>query len=72
MWPTTLGRGLRWLPEQASTVAAQVDALFLFLVAVTVVFAGLIFVLVFVFALKFRRRTEEVRCEWVFRGRVLH
>jgi cytochrome c oxidase subunit II len=61
MWPTTLGRGLRWLPEQASTVAGQVDALFFFLVAVTFVFSGLIFVLVLLFALKFRRRAEDER-----------
>jgi cytochrome c oxidase subunit 2 len=61
MWPTTLGRGLRWLPQQASTVAGQVDALFLFLVVVTIFFSGLIFVLVFFFALKFRRRADEER-----------
>ncbi len=61
MWPITLGRGLRWLPEEASTVAGQVDALFLFLVAVTVCFAGLIFVLVFLFALRYRRRSDDDR-----------
>ena len=61
MWPTTIGRGLSWLPQQASTVAGQVDALFLFLVTVTVLFSGLIFVLVIFFALKFRRRAEDER-----------
>jgi len=61
MWPTALSQGLRWFPEQASTVAGQVDALFLFLVAVSVFFAGLIFLLVFVFALRYRRRAEDER-----------
>jgi len=60
MWPTVT-QGLRWIPEQASTVASQVDALFLFLVAVSVFFAGLIFLLVFVFALKYRRKSEDER-----------
>ena len=61
MWPSTLGKGFRLFPEQASTVAGQVDALFLFLVAVSVFFAGLIFALIFLFVLKYRRRTEEER-----------
>jgi cytochrome c oxidase subunit II len=60
MWPTLI-QGLRLLPEQASTVAAQVDALFLFLVAVTAFFSGLIFLLVAVFAWKYRRRSEGER-----------
>ena len=61
MWPTSLQSVFRWFPEQASTVAGQVDALFLFLVAVTVVFSGLIFFLVFVFVVKFRRKAEDER-----------
>jgi cytochrome c oxidase subunit 2 len=60
MWPQVT-QALRLIPEQASTVAGQVDALFLFLVAVTVFFAGLIFLLVAVFALKYRRRSEAER-----------
>jgi len=60
MWPQ-LPQSLRLLPEQASTVAGQVDALFLFLVAVTVFFSGLIFLLVLVFAIKYRRRSEAER-----------
>lgn len=60
MWPTVT-QGLRWLPEQASTVASQVDALFFFLVAVSVFFAGVIFLLVAVFAMKYRRKTEDER-----------
>ncbi|MCO5060775.1 MAG: hypothetical protein M9963_02045 [Kiritimatiellae bacterium] len=44
------------LPEQASTVAGQVDAIYLFLVAVSIfcmIFAGL---LVLVFSIRYRRR----------------
>jgi cytochrome c oxidase subunit 2 len=53
--------GVRFLPERASTMAGQVDALLLFLVAVSVFFAGLIFVLVTVFAIKYRRRSADER-----------
>jgi cytochrome c oxidase subunit 2 len=60
MWPQ-VPHALRFLPEQASTVAGQVDALFFFLVAVTVFFSGLIFLLVLVFALKYRRRSDADR-----------
>jgi len=60
MWPQ-VPQALRLLPEQASTVASQVDALFLFLVAVTAFFSGLIFLLVVVFTIKYRRRSEAER-----------
>lgn len=60
MWPQVT-QALRFLPEQASSIAGQVDALFFFLVAVAAFFAGLIFLLVTVFALKYRRRTEGER-----------
>jgi cytochrome c oxidase subunit II len=45
-------------PEQASTVAGRVDALYAFLVGVSVFFAGLIFLLILIFAVKYRRRSE--------------
>ena len=45
-----------FFPEAASQQAAQVDALYFFLVAVTAFFTALIAVLVVVFAVKFRRR----------------
>ena len=45
-------------PAQASSVAARVDALFLFLVLVSTFFATLIFVLVLYFAIRYRRRSE--------------
>ena len=63
--------GLRWLPERASTLAGQVDALFFFLVAVSLFFAGLIFVLVAVFALKYRRRSEDERPKAIHGSLVL-
>jgi cytochrome c oxidase subunit II len=70
MWPQ-LTHALRLLPEQASTVAGQVDALFLFLVAVTVFFTGVIFLLVTVFALKYRRRSADERPKAIHGSLVL-
>ncbi len=46
-------------PEQASTMAAQVDALFLFLLVVSGFVALLIAALVIVFAVKYRRRLDS-------------
>lgn len=46
------------LPEQASTVAGQIDALYVFLVAISVFFTILTAVLVVLFAIKYRRRSE--------------
>jgi cytochrome c oxidase subunit 2 len=48
-------------PKQASTLAARVDALFYFLVAVTIFFVALIFVTIVFFAVKYRRRAEDER-----------
>ena len=53
--------GFPLFPEQASTVAGRVDALFLFLVAVSGFFSALIFLLVAYFAIRYRRRSVE---EW--------
>lgn len=46
------------LPEQASSVAAEVDAIYLFLVAISVLFTLLAAGLVLVFGVKFRRRPD--------------
>ncbi|MFQ5737674.1 MAG: cytochrome c oxidase subunit II [Acidobacteriota bacterium] len=46
------------LPEQASTLAGQVDDLYFFLIAVSLFFSVLIFGLVAYFAIKYRRRSE--------------
>jgi cytochrome c oxidase subunit 2 len=53
--------GLPLFPDGASTTAAQVDALYFFLVALSVFFSVLIFSCVFVFAIRFRRRSETER-----------
>jgi cytochrome c oxidase subunit II len=44
-------------PVRASTIASGVDHLFFYLIAVALVFSTLIFVLVFYFAIRYRRRT---------------
>src|SRR3954454_6366599 len=48
---------LQFFPEQASTLAPEVDHLFYFLVAVTIFFTLLIFGAILVLALKYRRRS---------------
>jgi cytochrome c oxidase subunit 2 len=51
----------RLLPEQASTMAARVDTLLYFLFGVAAFFASLICVLIVVFVIKYRRRSEDER-----------
>ena len=46
-------------PEQASTMAPRVDALYFYLVAVTIVFSLLIAIAILYFAIKYRRRSES-------------
>ncbi len=46
-------------PREASTVAPAVDHLFYFLTAVSVFFSALIFLLIFYFAIKYRRRSKD-------------
>ncbi|MEE3233746.1 MAG: cytochrome c oxidase subunit II [Candidatus Latescibacterota bacterium] len=46
-------------PEQASSVAWQVDALYGLLLALTLLFTVLVFGLVIVFALKYRRKSDD-------------
>jgi cytochrome c oxidase subunit 2 len=48
--------GFRLFPEQASTLAPQVDYLYGFLIAVSAFFTALIVVLIVGFAIKYRRR----------------
>ncbi len=52
---------LLFLPQQASSTAGQVDALYLYLIGVCLFFALLIFVLVAVFSIKYRRRSDSER-----------
>ena len=49
----------QFFPEQASTVAPQVDHLLYFLLAVATFFSCLIFFCIFYFAVKYRRRSES-------------
>jgi cytochrome c oxidase subunit 2 len=56
-----MGTGFPLFPQQASTMAGRVDALYLFLIAVSVFFGLLIATLVVTFAVKFRRRSDNER-----------
>jgi cytochrome c oxidase subunit II len=49
----------QFAPDQASTVAPRVDAVFLYILAVATFFTVLIAALVIVFAVKYRRRSES-------------
>ena len=51
---------LQFLPEQASDGAAKVDALYFFLIAVSGFFTILIATLVITFAIRYRRRGDEI------------
>jgi cytochrome c oxidase subunit 2 len=53
--------GFPLFPEEASTLAAKVDGLYAFLIAVTAVFSVAIFLVLLTFALRFRRRSAN---EW--------
>jgi len=54
-------QNLPLFPEQASTLAPRVDALFYFLVAVSLFFGLLIAFLIVYFAVKYRRRPGRER-----------
>lgn len=54
-----MGPTIPLFPEQASTMAPRVDALYFYLLAVSGFFSLLIAVLVIVFAIKYRRRSEQ-------------
>ncbi len=54
-----MDKGFRFFPDQASSVAGDVDLLYFFLVAVSVFFACLIFFLIYLFAVKYRRKSED-------------
>ena len=47
-------------PVRASTIAPRVDALFIFMIAVTGFFTVMIFTLIFIFALRYRRSRHPV------------
>jgi cytochrome c oxidase subunit 2 len=54
-------QGFPFQPEQASTIARSVDQLHLFITAVTVFFTALIFLIIFYFMIKYRRRSPDER-----------
>ncbi len=61
--PQSITSKLSLFPEQASTMAAQVDALYFFLIAVSAFFALLIATTLISFAIKYRRRAGDNRPE---------
>jgi cytochrome c oxidase subunit II len=52
---------LQFLPAQASTLAGEVDALYFFLIGLSIFFSVLIAGALVYFAVRFRRRTEDQR-----------
>jgi len=54
-----MDKGFQLLPEQASKLAVQVDILYYLLVGLSIFFALLIFFLIYIFAVRYRRRSEE-------------
>jgi cytochrome c oxidase subunit 2 len=61
--------GIPLFPERASTIANEVDALYFFLVGLSVVMSVLIATLVVSFAIKFRRRhRDDVGAQGTRRG----
>jgi cytochrome c oxidase subunit 2 len=58
-------------PEQASTIAPDVDHLLYFLLAVAVFFTVLIFAAIFYFAIRYRRRSERELPQEVHGGMAL-
>ena len=47
------------MPDQASTVSSDVDLLYALLIGMTAFFAGLIFLMVAIFAIRYRRRSSD-------------
>jgi cytochrome c oxidase subunit II len=54
-------QGLPFQPEQASTIAKSVDYLYYVLTAITLFFTALIFLIIFYFMIKYRRRSPDER-----------
>ncbi len=52
-------QGFSIRPDQASTIAQGVDYLYYFLTAIDLFFTALIFLIIFYFALRYRRRSEQ-------------
>ncbi len=54
-----MNKEFRIFPEQASSLAGQVDLLYYVLTGLSIFFALLIFFLIYVFAVRYRRRSED-------------
>ncbi len=54
-------QGFPFQPEQASTIARNVDYLYLFITAVTLFFTAVIFCTIFYFMIRYRRRSPDER-----------
>lgn len=54
-----MNKGFQLFPEQASTLATEVDYLYFFLIAVSLFFSVLIFFLIYIFAVRYRRKSEH-------------
>ena len=52
-------QGFQIRPDQASTIAQGVDYLYYFLTAIDLFFTAIIFLAIFYFALRYRRRSEQ-------------
>jgi len=52
-------QGFQIVPDQASTIARGVDYLYYFLTAIDLFFTAIIFLTIFYFALRYRRRSEQ-------------
>ena len=58
-------QGFSIRPEQASTIAQGVDYLYYFLTAIDLFFTAVIFLTIFYFALRYRRRSEQDQPEQI-------
>jgi cytochrome c oxidase subunit 2 len=58
-------QGFQIRPEQASTIAQGVDYLYYFLTAIDLFFTVVIFLTIFYFALRYRRRSEQQQAEQI-------
>lgn len=56
-----MGQPIEFFPQQASTMARQIDALYLFLVGVAMFFTGLIFLVIVCFYVRYRRGSKASR-----------
>jgi cytochrome c oxidase subunit 2 len=54
-----MDKGFQLFPDQASSVAPRVDALYFYLVSVTVIFTAAIFIAIVYFAVRFRRSRPD-------------